>query len=93
MAPWGAGKPLAGQLKGWPSMPSRVYSCSMPNQMQCSFTCSITSLQRTLLLVSEQQARKAAAISLLVRRRLSSRQEEVVKGAAEESHLQGSARG
>lgn len=66
LAPWGAGYPLAGQLYGCPSIPRRVYSCSMPNQMQCSFTCSITFLQLALWLVSEQQGRKQTAITPLV---------------------------
>lgn len=66
LAPWGAGYPLAGQLYGCPSTPRRVYSCSMPNQMQCSFTCSITFLQFALWLVSEQQERKQSAVTPLV---------------------------
>lgn len=74
-------------------MPSSVYSCSMPNQMQCSFTCSITSLQRTLWLVSEQRGRKPTAITLHVRPWLSFKQEVVKEGAGWEggggSHLQG----
>lgn len=72
LAPWGAGYPLAGQLYGCPSTPRRVYSCSMPNQMQCSFTCSITLVQLALWLVSENKP----AVTLLVPSRRSNFHQE-----------------
>lgn len=43
--PWGPGKPLEGQPKGCPSVPSRVYSCSIPNQGCWLDTMSIILLQ------------------------------------------------
>lgn len=53
-SPWGDGYPLGGQLNGCPSIPKSVYSCSMPNQMLCSLTSSITLLQLCRWLVSSR---------------------------------------
>lgn len=57
-SPWGAGNPFVGQLKGCPSIPRSVYSCSMPNQIQCSLTCSITLLQLARWLVSKKEKKQ-----------------------------------
>lgn len=55
--PWGAGNPFGGQLNGCPSVPRSVYSCSIPNQIWCSLTFSITLLQLALWLVSKIKVR------------------------------------
>ena len=54
-SPWGDGYPRAGHLKGYPSIPKSVYSCSIPNQMQWSLTSSITLLQLARWLDSRQE--------------------------------------
>lgn len=53
--PWGPGKPLEGQPKGCPSVPMRVYSCSIPNQGCWLLTMSIIRLQVCLKLVSRKK--------------------------------------
>ena len=63
-SPWGAGYPLGGQLNGCPSIPRSVYSCSMPNQMLCSLTCSITLLQLCRWLVSSQDTKSDQLVCL-----------------------------
>ena len=57
--PWGPGKPLEGQPKGCPSVPMRVYSCSIPNQGCWLLTMSIIRLQVCLKLVSRRKSRHA----------------------------------
>ena len=54
-SPWGPGKPLEGQPKGCPSVPMRVYSCSIPNQGCWLLTMSIIRLQVCLKLVSRKK--------------------------------------
>lgn len=64
-SPWGAGNPFVGQLKGCPSIPRSVYSCSMPNQIQCSLTCSITLLQLARWLVSKKKEKNQQSLFVL----------------------------
>lgn len=54
-SPCGPGNPLDGQPKGCPSVPSMVYSCSIPNQGCWSLTISITLLHVMRRLVSAER--------------------------------------
>ena len=61
-SPWGSGYPCTGQLKGCPSTPNSVYSCSIPNQMQCSSTFCIAFSQLARWLLSRKQKVKTKPI-------------------------------